>query len=80
MCMFCFYLGCEKAKSLLEDWGLRLEPAPLQLPGRSLQPEGILYGNNRRCPGNMQADWGRDCTSNRVISGVRNTHHFPDFF
>jgi len=42
----------------------------LQLEGRQLPPEKIIFGNQKSHSAGEQADWGRAATREHVISAV----------
>jgi hypothetical protein len=59
----------EDANRQLEDWGLELDMNTIQLDGRQLVPENIVFrGGMTR--GNIEADWGRELNRQKVISAV----------
>jgi hypothetical protein len=47
----------------LTNWGLKLEPEPMQLQSRILEPERLYFGKNYVETVNAKADWGRAATS-----------------
>jgi len=58
-----------KALEELESWGLRLDTRMVDLQGRKLPPEKILFRKNTILS-NEEADWGRDAVKENVISAV----------
>ncbi|KAF2880626.1 hypothetical protein ILUMI_25545 [Ignelater luminosus] len=58
-----------KAKEVLNDWGLKLENATVDLLARVLDPETILFGNGVRSQLD-KADWNAAITKNAVLSPV----------
>ncbi|XP_076054688.1 argonaute 3 [Oratosquilla oratoria] len=61
--------GNEEACKVLSDWGLILEDTSLELEGRLLPPENILFGS-REIHGGQGADWSREAGKERVIKPV----------
>lgn len=60
----------DRAKSLLEDWGLKLEPSTVELTARVVKNEDIIFGGNRKVPGSQQAEWSGALSRNLVISAI----------
>lgn len=60
-----------QAREELEKWGLRLNPQMVQLEGRTLNPEKIMFKSNAVSAG-VEADWGRQVVKEHVISAVRH--------
>ena len=58
-----------QAAELLQSWGLNLDARMLDLQGRRLPPEKILFKNSS-IVANMEADWSRECLKEHVISAV----------
>lgn len=58
------------AKKILSDWGLSLDPVPLELTARVLPREEILFGNQKKVPTNEKADWSRDATGSRLFGSI----------
>ena len=58
-----------QAREQLENWGLQLDPRMIQLEGRNLPQEKILFKNASRLAG-QEADWGRHAVKEHVISAV----------
>jgi len=58
----------------LESWGLQLDTRMVDLQGRKLPPEKILFRKNTILA-NEEADWGRDAVKENVISAVSNCVH-----
>lgn len=61
------------AKRILGDWGLSLDPKPLELTARILPRENILFGEGKILPVNDRADWSRDATGSRLFSSINIT-------
>lgn len=59
----------KEASELLQSWGLILDSQMLDLQGRRLPPEKILFKNSS-IVANMEADWSRECLKEHVISAV----------
>eukprot|EP00731_Ephydatia_muelleri_P025692 Em0017g775a len=59
----------KEASELLQSWGLILDSRMLDLQGRRLPPEKILFKNSS-IVANMEADWSRECLKEHVISAV----------
>ena len=59
-----------QAKAELESWGLQLDPRMIQVEGRQLPPENIIFKNTSQ-PAGLEADWSRHATKELVISAVR---------
>lgn len=59
-----------EAKAHLEEWGFELCPFTIPLEGRQLEPETLIFGQNKRERVNAKADWGRAATSNPVLSPI----------
>ena len=58
-----------QAKEELESWGLRFAPDLVQLSGRKVNPEKVMFRKNTIVV-NEEADWGRDAVKERVLSAV----------
>ncbi|KAG1661158.1 Piwi-like protein Ago3 [Nymphon striatum] len=58
-----------ESKQVLEEWGLALDENNLQLQGRLLKMEDIIFKDSTAEAGPF-ADWGRACINNQVISAV----------
>ena len=52
------------------NWGLSLNKQTLELKGRQLDPELLVFGKGYKEPVNAKADWGRTATSKNVLTGV----------
>ena len=63
-------LGDANAHAHLRDWGLTLEPNTLNINGRQLDPETLMFGNNYREVVRPNADWGRTATTKMVLTPV----------
>ena len=59
-----------EASSILLNWGLKLAAGSVQLPGRIINPEKLLLGKGFTFAVNSKADWGRETTSNQMLSAV----------
>ncbi|CAB0010469.1 unnamed protein product [Nesidiocoris tenuis] len=57
-------------QQIFKDWGLSLAKDSLTLPGRTLEPENIIFGNGIQIQGDLSADWGRAAGSNPVLHGI----------
>ncbi|KAK2702004.1 hypothetical protein QYM36_019391 [Artemia franciscana] len=62
--------NCQNAKKILEDWGLRLDTAPLRMEGRNFGPEKILVGAGRSVTTGDKADFSRDLTRAKMLCSV----------
>ena len=58
-----------QAKEELESWGLRFAPDLVQLLGRKVNSEKIMFRKNTIIV-NEEADWGRDAVKENVLSAV----------
>jgi len=59
-----------EASSHLLNWGLRLAPDAVKLEGRILAPEKLMAGKNFQFQVNAKADWGREITTNHMLTAV----------
>ena len=59
-----------EASSILLNWGLKLAPTSVQLSGRIVTPEKLLLGKGFTFNVNAKADWGRETTSNQMLTPV----------
>ena len=50
-------------------WGLQLDPQMIQLEGRTLNPEKIMFRHAVHSAGH-EADWSRQAVKENVISAV----------
>ena len=57
-----------EASSILLNWGLKLAPASVQLPGRLITAEKLLLGKDFSFTVNAKADWGKESTSNQMLA------------
>lgn len=62
-------LSYNQAREELESWGLQLDPRMIQLEGRTLNPEKIMFKNSTQSAG-PEADWSRHAVKEKVISAV----------
>ncbi len=62
---------CVQARDELESWGFQLDPRMIQMNGRVLDREKILFGRNKSIVANEEADWGREAVKEHVITPVR---------
>lgn len=60
----------ERAKAVLADWNLSVKPALDIVKGRRLEPETILFGQDRSVRVPDRADWTRQATSWPVFKNV----------
>lgn len=61
----------DKARKIFADWGLTLESDTAHIPGRTLAPENIHFGNNVIQSGTNRADWHKDLGRKPVLRTVR---------
>lgn len=61
------------AREVLANWGLRLDKRPLQMQGRQLEEEQVIFGNNRQFGAGRNADFGKYVTNNEVIHAINLT-------
>ncbi|XP_076226679.1 argonaute 3 isoform X2 [Nomia melanderi] len=56
-------------REILAEWGLRLESNLIDFTGRVLEPEEIIFGQNRkfRPPNHKPADWGSVVCKNSML-------------
>ncbi len=59
-----------QARDELESWGFQLDPRMIQMNGRILDREKILFGRNKSILANEEADWGREAVKEHVITPV----------
>ena len=59
-----------QARAELESWGFQLDPRMIQVEGRVLDREKILFGRNKSIVANEEADWGREAVKEQVITPV----------
>lgn len=55
----------EQSVNVLKSWDIELDTALVELPGRTLPPENILFGNQKLYLCDARADWThefRNCT------------------
>lgn len=62
--------GNEKTREVLQGWGLRLAPEPLQMEARQLDEEEVQFAGQRKFRAGPQADFGKYATSNEVLKVV----------
>lgn len=60
----------EEARGLLAGWGLKMDSSTVDLIGRVLDPELVIFGNNTYHKGTWQADWGGAMARNKVLTAV----------
>ena len=65
-------VACVQARDELESWGFQLDPRMIQMHGRILDREKILFGRNKSILANEEADWGREAVKEHVITPVRS--------
>ncbi|KAL3877253.1 hypothetical protein ACJMK2_034986 [Sinanodonta woodiana] len=61
--------SCQEAKAELDKWGLELDNDTIQIDGRQLPPEKIVFRESS-ITASPEADWGRDATRQAVITAV----------
>lgn len=61
--------GNEVTKKILSDWGLSIDNDTLDLTGRVLDPEELLFGNDYKTK-SPNADWGKAATNSKVLRTV----------
>ncbi|XP_001603582.2 piwi-like protein Ago3 [Nasonia vitripennis] len=66
--------GNEVTKKLLADWGLEIDNDTLDLTGRVLDPEELVFGNDYKTK-SPNADWGKVATNSKVL----RTPNMPDW-
>lgn len=47
----------EVTRELLSGWGLRMEPDTIKITGRALDPEVLIFGNNKSTSAGPKANW-----------------------
>ena len=62
--------GSEKASEVLSSWGLELERATVDLAGRLLPREQLVFGRGYRETVGPSADWTRTATGRPVLTPV----------
>ncbi|RZF43381.1 hypothetical protein LSTR_LSTR001642 [Laodelphax striatellus] len=55
---------------LLRNWGLKLEAHSIELTGRVLDPEKIIFGDRKITRGSDIADWKREAGDFQMLSAV----------
>lgn len=60
---------CSQAREELDAWGLQLDPRMIQLEGRVLGQEKIMFRNATH-PAGPEADWSHQAVKENVISAV----------
>lgn len=60
----------ERARTVLEDWGLSVRSELDVVPGRRLDTETVLFGNQRSYKVGDDVDWGRQATNGPVFQSV----------
>lgn len=60
----------ERAKSVLDNWGLSVQPQLDLVEGRRLDNETLLFGNQKLYKVNDDVDWTRPATSGEVFKTV----------
>ncbi|XP_065358505.1 protein aubergine [Calliphora vicina] len=51
-------------------WNMKLDTSLVEIPGRILPPEKIVFGNQRKVPCDRNADWQREFRKNTMYSQV----------
>ncbi|KAJ8981325.1 hypothetical protein NQ317_015458 [Molorchus minor] len=68
------YLGnitkSEKAQQVLSDWGLKIDNGVINMTGRQLDNEVILFGGGQSHQTNNSADWNRAIGENKVTGPI----------
>lgn len=64
----------ERATSVFSDWNLSVRPQLDIVPGRRLDTETIVFGNNRLAKVPENADWTRAATSGPMLKTVSIDH------
>lgn len=67
--------GNNETKQLLANWGLRLCDEAVGLQARLLDEERVLFANNKSFGVGPNADFGKYCTNNELMSVV-NLHNW----
>ena len=60
----------EEARTLMANWGLRMNGKPFQMSTRVLPPETLHFGRNHKEPVNAKGDWGRAATTRACLTPV----------
>lgn len=60
----------ERASTVLSDWGLSVSNKLDVVPGRKLDGETVILGNQRQCKVGDDADWTRAATNSEVFKTV----------
>jgi len=55
---------------ILDDWGLRVPEQTVELTGRVLPPEMLVFGRGTEKSAGEQADWGRAATSEHMLEAI----------
>lgn len=81
---------CEPSMNVLKSWDIELDKSLVEIPGRVLPPENIIFGNQKLYKCDARADWSfefRHCTMYRhvdikrwyVITPRRNLRETQNF-
>lgn len=60
----------ERAKKMLDNWGLRIDPLPVNLSARELKPEEVCFGDSKIISASKEADWNKGALLNPVITPI----------
>ncbi|KAJ8942363.1 hypothetical protein NQ318_000343 [Aromia moschata] len=60
----------EKAQQILQEWGLKIATASIDIPARQLENEVVIFGGGQTYQTNNNADWNRAVGENRVTGPV----------
>lgn len=59
--------GAQSSKEVLKSWNLQLDSKLIELPGRIIRPEAILFANKKRYVCDKNADWNREFRNNSMF-------------
>ncbi|XP_055848829.1 protein aubergine [Episyrphus balteatus] len=59
--------GAQSSQEVLKSWNLQLDTKLIELPGRILKNENILFANNRKYTCDKNADWNREFRNNSMF-------------
>lgn len=59
-----------ESQSVLDEWNLKLEEQMVELPGRKLSPETLVFGNGRTTEAGGVADWSSKFHNQPMFSSV----------
>lgn len=61
---------CEQAQQILKDWGLELHSANIDLQGRVVDSETVIFGDGIAFKCNEKAEFNSALISNKILGPV----------